>query len=74
MFDYFLFLFIAFSASTSNHTACPGCMRRRLVLSTLLNFPLANVLWPILILPWNLILFAMSYAKGHSGAVREICR
>lgn len=49
--------------------ACPGCMRRHLVRRCLINLPLANLLWPILVLPWTLVLVASSRRKGHSPEV-----
>jgi hypothetical protein len=49
--------------------ACPGCMRRHLARRTLVNIIPANVLWPILVLPWVAVQFASTYQKGHSPAV-----
>lgn len=49
--------------------ACPGCMRRHLARRCLINLPLANLLWPVLVLPWTLGLVAATYRKGHSPAV-----
>jgi hypothetical protein len=49
--------------------ACPGCMRRHLARRTLVNIIPANVLWPVLVLPWTAVLFASTYQKGHSPTV-----
>lgn len=36
------------------------------------NILVANVLWPILILPWSLIQLCRSYTKGHSRKVLKM--
>jgi hypothetical protein len=51
--------------------ACPTCMRAFLRRSLLINVVPANLLWPIFILPWGLILVATSYRKGHSRRALE---
>jgi hypothetical protein len=49
--------------------ACPGCMRGHLARRCLVNLPLANLIWPVLVLPWTLALVASTYRKGHSPEV-----
>ena len=49
--------------------ACPKCMRSHLLRRALINIPLSNLLWPILVLPWTAVLYASSYREGHSRAV-----
>jgi hypothetical protein len=51
------------------YLSCPPCMRgqvRRRLAWTVLP---ANVLWPVLVLPWGLWLIVTSYRKGHSPDV-----
>jgi hypothetical protein len=70
--DYLLFLFVGLAYGASTATACPRCMRRLLLVNTLYNAPLANLLWPVAILPWNLPLFIASYMRGHSQSILEL--
>lgn len=52
--------------------ACPSCVRRRVGKSLLVNLIPANLLWPILILPWGLGLLVASSRKGHSKIVEQM--
>jgi Zn finger protein HypA/HybF involved in hydrogenase expression len=73
VFDFLLCLFIGFSMQTVMHTACPGCMRKSLLIRSLINLPLANVLFP-LVAVFHGIAFLRSLTQGHSESVVEILR
>ncbi len=49
--------------------ACPSCMRSFLLRRAVINIPLANLLWPFLMI-WSAALYASTYREGHSRAVR----
>jgi hypothetical protein len=51
--------------------ACPGCMRAFVRRSLLINVVPANLVWLVGLLPWGLILLALSYRKGHSKGVLQ---
>jgi hypothetical protein len=72
MIEVLLFLFFAVSWQSAVYTACPPCMRRLLWRSTLFNLLPANVLWFIVVLPWNLALWLESRAAGHSEEMRQL--
>lgn len=69
--DYVVFLVLAAAWQRTVHVACPACMRWFVARKSLINIVPANILWLVFLLPWTLILFARSYTKGHSKAVRE---
>jgi hypothetical protein len=71
VFDYLVFLFVAFAVRTVMHTACPRCMRTSLLLRSVLNVVLANILCPVVLLVHG-IQFLMTFSKGHSASVVEI--
>ena len=50
---------------------CPSCLRRIVWQRCLVNLLPANLLWPILVLPWALVLTVRSYQQGASGKVVE---
>jgi hypothetical protein len=49
--------------------ACPYCIRRVIWRRCLLNIVPANLLWPFLVLPWAVVLTAVSHNPGHSADV-----
>jgi hypothetical protein len=55
----------------SDVRACPECMRAFVRRSLLINVVPANLVWLVGLLPWGLILLALSYRKGHSRGVRQ---
>ncbi len=69
---YLVFIGIFGFWSVKRLVACPGCMRKELLLRTAMNTVLANLLWPIVILPWNGVLFLMTFSRGHSATVRPL--
>ena len=74
MIRYLVFVWFFAFWGRKTETACPGCMRKELALSTLINLLPANILWPFIILPWNTVLFCMTFAQGHSSAVQTQLR
>jgi len=56
------------------YTACPRCMRRKLFSNVFspLNILSANLLWFVLIVPYNLVLFIASMTRGHSKSVVDL--
>jgi hypothetical protein len=66
-----VFLLFAFRLESKKHVACPGCMRRILIVESLIWLLPANVLWPFCVLIPNVVHFVMSFRKGHSENVRE---
>jgi hypothetical protein len=54
---------------TAHYRACPGCMRGLVGRRLAWNLLPANLLWPMLVLPWGLGLIVASYRKGHSPDV-----
>jgi hypothetical protein len=64
-----LFLLLFWFAWTRNETACPSCMRLKIASFCLVNLFTANVIWPLIILPWTVILFLRTLTKGHSEDV-----
>lgn len=48
-------------------TCCPHCMRKHILIKGFTyNILLANLLWPVVILPWSIVQLIRSYKKGHS--------
>jgi hypothetical protein len=74
MVKYLVFLYFFAFWGTQKHTACPICMRKELGLKTLVNLVPANLLWPFLVLPWNAVLFCMTFSDGHSAAIHNALR
>ena len=56
------------------YTACPSCMRQKLLRNVFspLNILSANLLWFVLIIPYNLVLFIASMTRGHSKSVIDM--
>jgi hypothetical protein len=72
MYDFVLFLWVAFSWQTATYAACPPCMRKLLGWRALLNAVPANALWPVVLLLHGALALA-SYTQGHSrGVVRAL--
>lgn len=60
---------VGFTYELAYYQACPACMRKLILRRAALNVVPANVLWPLLVLPWGLGLFVASFQKGHSPSV-----
>jgi hypothetical protein len=52
---------------TELNEACPGCMRWILLKYLACQIITANVLWPVLVLPFYVFYFALTFRKGHSS-------
>jgi hypothetical protein len=68
---WFVFLLAGAFWQEAIERACPRCMRGWVWKSLLINIPLANFLWPFLVLPWGLVLLAVSCRKGHSPVILQ---
>jgi hypothetical protein len=66
-----VFLGCAVSWNIEGELGCPRCIRWKLLVYTLINLLTANVLWPIVILPINLIHLVASFCPGHSRKVAD---
>ena len=64
-----LFAFVAYGYQTTRQVGCPSCTRQMIGKNLLVNLPTANVAWPIICLPWGLVLLLMSLTRGHSKSV-----
>jgi hypothetical protein len=71
MIRFFLFIGIGAYWQTATSTHCPTCMRREIVVKSLVNLPTANLIWPIAVLPFHLLLFIATFRAGHSRRIRE---
>jgi len=50
-------------------TCCSSCMRKTILKNTFdLKILTGNILWLILIIPWNLVLVLLTYLDGHSSS------
>ena len=68
-----MFFGIVARVQHGTYTACPSCMRKKLLENVFspLNILSANLLWLIVVLPYNLVLFIASTTRGHSKSVRK---
>ncbi|WP_394835114.1 hypothetical protein LVJ94_52310 [Pendulispora rubella] len=69
--NWFVFLFVFFYMQRRTGIACPPCTRKELLTRAAMNIVPANFVWPFIVLPWHLVLFCASYAKGHSAGVQN---
>jgi hypothetical protein len=74
MVQFLLFIWFFAFWRRQTVTCCPSCMRNELMMKTLINLVPANLLWLFLVLPWNTVLFCMTFADGHSSKVRFAMR
>jgi hypothetical protein len=51
---------------TERNEACPGCMRWILLKYLACQIITANVLWPVVVLPFYVFYFALTFRMGHS--------
>jgi hypothetical protein len=64
--SYLAFVWFFAFWNVKHALACPSCMRNDLLIKLTYNAVLANILWPFIILPWNVALFVMTFGEGHS--------
>ena len=68
MMSFLLFIFVGAWWRTKRVIACASCMRGEIALSTVINIVPANLLFPLVFI-WHVVLFAMTFASGHSQDV-----
>jgi hypothetical protein len=72
LFDNLLFLVFGAQAESSIYTCCSECMRKKIIKKTFNHNILAGwALWLVLIIPWHLIAYSLTYLWGHSKSVRK---
>ncbi len=70
LMDRLVFIGVAFWMRRRTCAACPDCMRELLIKNTFSwNILLANLLWLIIILPYNAVLAIGTTTEGHSKSV-----
>lgn len=60
-----LFLVLAWSVQRVRIAGCPTCCQKSLVKRAAVNTVTANVLWPIIYLPWTIINLRKTVKPGH---------
>lgn len=73
LIHFVLFLGIAARWRAGPFTACPRCMRRRVLKDTFspLHILAANLMWPLAIVPYNLGVMIATTIPGHSWRIRD---
>ncbi len=66
---FMLFAIVGYGYKTIPQVGCPSCTRGMIGKNLLVNILTANLVWPIICLPWGIVLFLMSFTKGHSRSV-----
>ena len=51
---------------------CPRCTRRSVYKSAIINLPLSNLIWPIIVLPLCAVQWFNSFRNGHSRRVIDM--
>jgi DNA-directed RNA polymerase subunit RPC12/RpoP len=73
LLDKLVFIWVAAWTQRRTYAACPDCMRRIVLKNTFSwNILLANLLWLIVILPYNVALLIASGTQGHSKSVKKM--
>lgn len=55
------------------YICCPSCMRKHIGIKCFTyNIILANLMWPVIILPWGVTQLVRSCQHGHTKTVKEI--
>ncbi len=72
--EMLLFLGLAWAIRHRGFVGCPSCARRKLIVHGVINIVTANVLWPIIVLPWHLMALSETSKPGHSQEVRARLR
>lgn len=72
MWDKIIFLVIAAQHQSRQYTCCSECMREKIPKKTFnRNILTAWVLWVILMFPWHMIAYVLTYLPGHSKSVKK---
>ena len=73
LFETVIFLVFAVSVKTDWHSCCSPCMRQLILKKTFnSNILTAWALWVMMILPWHLIAYLLTYTAGHSKTFEEV--
>lgn len=68
--NYALFVGIYAQWQNVQYICCPSCMRKHIGIKCFTyNILLANLLWPVFILPWGITQLIRSGQKGHTTTV-----
>lgn len=71
--NYALFLGIYAQWQNVQYICCPSCMRKHIGIKCFTyNILLANLLWPVFILPWGVTQMIRSGQKGHTTTVKNM--
>lgn len=71
--NYALFLGIYAQWQNIQYICCPSCMRKHIGIKCFTyNILLANLLWPVFILPWGVTQLIRSGQKGHTTTVKNM--
>ncbi len=68
-------VFVGIYAQWQNvqYICCPSCMRKHIGIKCFTyNIILANIMWPIFILPWGVTQLIRSGQKGHTTTVKNL--
>ncbi|MEZ6125828.1 MAG: hypothetical protein R3C49_22100, partial [Planctomycetaceae bacterium] len=64
-----MFAIVAYGYSTNPKTGCPACTRKFIGKNLLVNLPTANLVWPVICVPWAIALLLASFTRGHSKSI-----
>ena len=71
--NYAVFIGIYAQWQNVQYICCPSCMRKHIGIKCFTyNIVLANVMWPIFILPWGITQLIRCAHKGHSSTVKNM--
>ena len=70
--NYAVFVGIYAQWQSIQYICCPSCMRKHIAIKCFTyNIVLANLMWPIFILPWGITQLIRSCQHGHTKTVKE---
>lgn len=70
--NYTVFVGIYAQWQSIQYICCPSCMRKHIGIKCFTyNIVLANLMWPIFILPWGVTQLIRSCQHGHTKTVKE---
>lgn len=72
LFIVIVFAFVYNFAFRKESLTCPRCTRRSVYKSAIINLPLSNLIWPIIILPLCACQWFNSFRNGHSRSVIDM--
>ncbi len=74
VFPFVLFLLFYVGLKTEVFTGCASCVRKKLLKTTLVNVLPGNLLFLVLVFPWNATALLLSCMPGHSSNVEVMRR